>query len=99
MAENLEDRSRLTAETRTEFGKGFARRLRASGKTPVVLYGKGQETLHLIVPAHALFLAVKGNPKAELTVTHEGTEYKVRVQDIQRDPVTTIIEHVDLLVL
>ncbi|WP_331715522.1 hypothetical protein [Tessaracoccus coleopterorum] len=40
----------LSAATRTEFGKGAARRLRRSGKTPAVLYGHGTDPVHLALP-------------------------------------------------
>ncbi len=32
---------KIVAETRTEFGKGAARRLRRDNKIPAVLYGNG----------------------------------------------------------
>ena len=38
---------RLEAETRTEFGKGGARRTRRAGKIPAVLYGHGSDAVHL----------------------------------------------------
>jgi large subunit ribosomal protein L25 len=49
---------RLIAESRTEFGKGFARRIRRAGKVPAVLYGHGTDPRHLSLDArefaHAL---------------------------------------------
>ena len=42
---------RLAAESRTEFGKGAARRTRRSGKIPAVLYGHGSDPKHLALPA------------------------------------------------
>ena len=42
---------RLEAETRTEFGKGSARRTRRAGRVPAVLYGHGQDVVHLSLPA------------------------------------------------
>ena len=41
----------ITAEPRTEFGKGFARRIRVAGRVPAVLYGHGTDTRHLTLPA------------------------------------------------
>ena len=43
--------NRLTAEVRTETGKGASRRARRSGKIPAVLYGHGAEPQHLTLPA------------------------------------------------
>ena len=48
---------KLAAATRTEFGKGAARRVRRDNKVPGVLYGHGTEPLHLTRPGHALLLA------------------------------------------
>jgi len=43
--------TRLTAETRTEFGKGGARRTRRAGKVPAVIYGHGADPRHVALPA------------------------------------------------
>ena len=42
---------RISAEPRTEFGKGGARRTRRSGRVPAVLYGHGTDPRHLSLPA------------------------------------------------
>ncbi|KMY23882.1 large subunit ribosomal protein L25 [Actinobaculum suis] len=89
----------LTAQERQEFGKGASRRLRRDGQTPAVLYGHGAAPAHLTVDAHDLFLIVKDNPNALLSVTVEGSEsgnLLALVKDIQRNPVTRRIIHVDL---
>lgn len=92
-----EDRLVITGVVRTEFGKGAARRLRRAAQTPAVLYGHGLDPVHLALPAHALFLAVKGSANAVLHLTVDGEESLALVKDVQRDPVSRIIEHVDLL--
>ena len=43
--------ARIAAETRTEFGKGAARRTRRAGKIPAVLYGHGTDPQHLALPS------------------------------------------------
>ena len=43
--------ARIDAETRTEFGKGAARRTRRAGKIPAVLYGHGTDPQHLSLPS------------------------------------------------
>ena len=43
--------TRIAAETRTEFGKGAARRTRRAGKIPAVLYGHGTDPQHLSLPS------------------------------------------------
>ena len=49
---------KITAEPRTDFGKGYARRIRAVGDIPAVIYGNGKEPKHVTLPGHATTLAV-----------------------------------------
>ena len=46
----MSDDANITAEPRTEFGKGAARRARRAGKIPAVLYGHGTDPQHLALP-------------------------------------------------
>ncbi|WP_138443321.1 50S ribosomal protein L25/general stress protein Ctc [Sinomonas susongensis] len=87
---------KLAAQKRTEFGKGYARRARAAGKIPAVIYGHGAEPMHVNLPGRETVLAVRV-ANALLTIDLEGTEHLAIVKDIQRDPVRQIIEHMDLL--
>jgi large subunit ribosomal protein L25 len=86
---------KLTAELRTEFGKGFARRARMAGQIPAVIYGHGAEPIHINLPGRATTLAVRVS-NALLAVDVNGEQHLTLVKDIQRDPVKQIIEHVDL---
>lgn len=88
----------LVAEARTEFGKGAARRIRRADRIPAVLYGHGTDPLHVSLPGHATFLALKV-PNAVLTIKLDGDEQLALVKDVQRDPVRQVIEHVDLLLV
>lgn len=89
---------KLTAEKRTEFGKGAARRLRRDHKVPAVLYGHGAEPVHLALPGHDTMMALK-NSNALLTLDlGSGTELALP-KDVQRHPVKGLIEHVDLLLV
>jgi large subunit ribosomal protein L25 len=89
---------KLTAESRTEFGKGAARRLRRADKIPAVLYGHGTAPVHVALPGHATMLALK-NSNALLTLDLGGRTQLALPKDVQRDPVRNIIEHVDLLLV
>lgn len=90
--------NKLVANARDVFGKGAARKLRAAGQTPAVVYGHGTEPLHLSVDAHALSLIVRqANALIELDV--DGKPQLVLVKDVQKDPVRQIIEHIDLIVV
>ncbi|WP_336711216.1 50S ribosomal protein L25/general stress protein Ctc [Arthrobacter sp. USHLN218] len=87
---------KLSAEVRSEFGKGAARRARRNEQIPAVIYGHGAEPLHVLLPAKATTLALR-TANALLTLDVEGEEHLALAKDIQRDPLLQIIEHVDLL--
>ena len=86
------------AELRNSFGKGFARRLRAAGKIPAVIYGHGTEPVHVALPGHQVSLIVR-RANALLDLDIEGTSQLALVKDVQKDPVHQIIAHIDLLVV
>ncbi|WP_375503999.1 50S ribosomal protein L25/general stress protein Ctc [uncultured Jatrophihabitans sp.] len=89
---------RLAAETRTEFGKGGARRTRRAGKVPAVIYGHGADPRHVALVAHDLAHALrKGGANALLTLDVEGGEQLVIPKSVQRHPIKGYFEHVDLL--
>jgi large subunit ribosomal protein L25 len=89
---------RIVAETRTEFGKGAARRVRRDHKVPAVLYGHGNDPRHITLPGHDLMLALKVK-NALLTLELGGKDELAIPKDIQRDPIKGSIDHVDLLVV
>jgi large subunit ribosomal protein L25 len=86
----------IDAQRRIEFGKGAARRLRRDKQVPVVVYGHGEDTQHLALPAHELMLALKQS-NALLSLTLDGESQLVLPKAVQRDPVRQTIEHVDLV--
>ncbi|MEV8272454.1 50S ribosomal protein L25/general stress protein Ctc [Microbacterium sp. NPDC077184] len=89
---------KVHAELRENFGKGFARRLRAAGKIPAVIYGHGTDPVHVALPGHQVSLLIRrANALLELDVN--GTQHLTLVKDVQKDPVHQIIEHIDLLVV
>jgi large subunit ribosomal protein L25 len=95
---HMSEDTKVAAERRTEFGKGFARRLRAAGKIPAVIYGHGTDPVHVALPGHQVSLIIRrANALLELDI--EGTQELALVKDVQRDPVLQIIEHIDLLVV
>jgi large subunit ribosomal protein L25 len=89
---------RLSAEPRTEFGKGGARRTRRAGKIPAVIYGHGADPRHVSLPAREFTTAIrKGGANVLLTLDLEGDEQLAIPKAIQRHPIKGIYEHVDLL--
>lgn len=88
----------LVAEARTELGKGAARRIRRTGKTPAVVYGHGTNPMHITLPGHDAMQALK-HANALLTLVIDGKEQLALARDVQRDPLNPIIEHVDLVIV
>lgn len=95
------DHSKIAGEIRTSFGKGAARKLRAAGRVPAVLYGHGTEPKHLAFDAHDVFMLVRRS-NAVLDLQIEGASQLALVKDIQRNPVmqgVQAIEHLDLVIV
>ena len=88
--------TKIDGQLRQNFGKGAARKLRASGFTPAVIYGHGNATRHIALPSHQVALALRSK-NALLELKLEGKTELVLVKSAQRDPVLAIIEHVDLV--
>ena len=89
---------KLAAETRTEFGKGAARRIRRDSKVPAVVYGHGAEPVHITLPGHELQLALR-TPNVLITLDIEGKTQLAIPKAVQRDAIKGFLEHVDLLVV
>jgi large subunit ribosomal protein L25 len=91
---------RIAAETRTEFGKGAARRTRRAGKIPAVLYGHGTEPQHLALPELEFKRIVREQGRnAVLTLDISGTPQLALTKTVVHHPIRPYIEHVDLLVI
>jgi large subunit ribosomal protein L25 len=88
----------ITAEPRSDFGKGAARRTRRAGFVPAVIYGKGEQPQHVALPEHELGLALR-HPGLVLEVAVEGSTLLVAARGVQRDPVKRVVEHVDLVLI
>ncbi len=87
---------KIKAETRTEFGKGAARRIRRDHKVPGVLYGHGSDPIHLTLPGHELLLALR-TPNVLIALDIDGESNELAIpKSVQRDPIRGSLEHVDL---
>lgn len=94
----MSETNKLVGNPREAFGKGVARKLRAAGQTPAVIYGHGADPVHISVDAHAVSLIVRqANALIELDLG--GKPQLVLVKDVQKDPVRQIIEHIDLVII
>ncbi|WP_433505935.1 50S ribosomal protein L25/general stress protein Ctc [Pseudonocardia halophobica] len=93
--------SKIAAETRTEFGKGAARRTRKAGKIPAVLYGHGTDPQHLTLPSLEFAAVVREqgrNAVLELDIVG-GSSQLALTKTVTFHPIRPYIEHVDLLVV
>ena len=90
---------RLTTETRTEFGKGAARRARRDGKVPAVLYGHGTEARHYNLNHRELVRALKGGANTVLTLGIDGGDELALPKVVVRHPLRDYYEHVDLILV
>lgn len=89
---------RIAVESRTEFGKGAARRVRRAGKVPAVVYGHGTDPLHVALPGHETMLALK-NPNVLISLELDGKRQLVLPKAVQRDVIKGFLKHLDLLVV
>jgi large subunit ribosomal protein L25 len=93
-----DESNKVAAEPRESFGKGAARKLRAVGKIPAVVYGHGTDPVHVTLPAHQMTLLLR-KANAVLDLDLAGKSQLVLVKDVQKNPVLQIIEHIDLIIV
>lgn len=93
----------LTVQTRTEMGKGFARRMRRQGMIPAIAYAKGNTPFHFSVSSKDFMkkMTAKGRSTI-LEINFENSELAkvtVMLKKLQRHPVTRNPMHVDFLII
>jgi large subunit ribosomal protein L25 len=88
----------LKVQARTEFGKGAARRTRRAGLVPAVMHSHGDTPIHISLPGHDAFLALR-HVNAVLTIDLDGEQTLTIAREVQRNPLTDVIEHVDLQIV
>src|SRR5688500_10673971 len=95
--------AKVSAEVRQETGKGHARRTRAAGRVPAVLYGRREQPLSLSLDPLALVRSLdkerKRNTVFSLSVSTNGkaSDVTAMIRDVQIDPLSRRIVHVDFL--
>lgn len=89
----------LEASVRDMAGTGPARAVRRDGKVPGVVYGGEAEPVSVAIELRALnrCLNVPGMMAKTIALTVDGKTETVRLQDVQRHPVTDEPLHVDFL--
>src|SRR5262249_47835135 len=87
----------LRADKRESLGKGGARKMRAAGNIPGVLYGHGETPVAVAVSARDFDVALRkhkgSNPIVNLAVN--GSEVTALIRDVQYDPLSHDILHLD----
>jgi len=92
--------TKLLAESRNEFGKGAARRIRRADKVPAVLYGHGTDPVHITLPGHDTMMALKhGGANALLSIELDGKSQLALPKQVQKDPIKGFLEHLDLIIV
>lgn len=87
----------FSASKRSTTGKGVARKLRAAGKVPAVIYGHAREAQSLELEHHALQLLLEKHPyqSTVIALDIDGTTSNTLIREIQRHPFKKQIVHVD----
>ncbi len=87
----------LSAEARTETGKGISRKLRAAGRVPAVVYGHAREPQALSLTTRELekLLATISTGSTVVELTLGGATTKTLIREVQRHPFKKQILHVD----
>ncbi|WP_329119659.1 50S ribosomal protein L25/general stress protein Ctc [Streptomyces sp. NBC_01353] len=89
---------KISAEVRSEFGKGAARSIRRENKVPGVVYGHGTEPVHVTLPGHELLLALR-TPNVLLSLDIDGKNELAIPKAVQRDAIKGYLVHVDLILV
>ena len=91
--------TKLVAQLRSTKGSPAARRLRAEGHIPGVLYGQGMSPLSVTVERRELRLALSGpaGSNTVLALQVDGKSYPAVVKEMQRHPVKRAVSHIDFL--
>jgi len=91
--------TKLVAQSRTTTGSAAARRLRAEGHIPGVIYGQGMTPISVTVERRDLRLALSGaaGSNTVLSVEVGGTVYPAVVKEMQRHPIKRTVSHIDFL--
>lgn len=89
----------LKAAQREQAGKGAARSLRREGRIPAVIYGDKKEPVKISLDQNRMNVEYnRGHIFTSLCdLDVDGSNYLVLARDVQKHPVTDIVEHVDFL--
>lgn len=91
--------TKLVAQPRSAAGSPAARRLRAEGHIPGVVYGQGMDPISVSVERRDLRLALSGAAGTNTVLSLEvaGTTYPAVIKELQRHPIKRTVSHIDFL--
>ncbi|RAX57601.1 50S ribosomal protein L25/general stress protein Ctc [Helicobacter monodelphidis] len=84
---------------RESVSRAGTKALRKDGYLIANIYGKGQPNTHCAFKVNDFIRAVKHKDTLVFPVKVSGKEYRVVIQEYQRDPVTSHLLHVDLMLV
>lgn len=89
----------LAAQIRTADGSPAARRLRAEGHIPGVIYGQGMSPISVMVERRDLRIALSGpaGSNTVLSLQLDGKKYPAVIKELQRHPIKRTVSHIDFL--
>lgn len=88
----------VDAHTKEVSGKGPNARLRRDGFTPCIMYGGGKTISFTLTEPQYRHLVFSPNFQL-VEINHDGVKYKTILKDIQFDPLTNAVRHMDFLIL
>jgi large subunit ribosomal protein L25 len=86
----------LSGELRTDFGKGFARRIRMEKKVPAVIYSKGNDPIHFILDSHDTEQGLR-HSNALFEIELDGKKKLAIAKDVQKHVFKPVLYHVDFI--
>ena len=88
---------KFEAQLKEKKGKGASRQLRREGRVPAVIYGDKKEPISVSVPAKEVNIEANkfGFKSSVITITLDKKSISVIARDVQLDPVSDLVDHVD----
>ena len=88
----------LKVTSRALHGRGPARRLRADGSIPAIIYGKsGNQSVSVAQEAFRDLMRAKGNAASLIDLDVDGKKFLSLIKEFQRHPITQKFLHIDIM--
>ncbi|MGD2294246.1 MAG: 50S ribosomal protein L25 [Candidatus Aminicenantes bacterium] len=89
----------IKGEKRESFGKNVSRRIRRDGRVPAILYGPDMDNIALVLDKKDIFSILKSETGENtlFKLSFDSEKRDAMIKDLQTDPVTDELLHVDLI--